>query len=131
MSPLLGAGVTTIGWRVGSSAELSQFQMTNVAPGTKSPPGASDPRVNVLTVFSLPGVGMIPLQFSVLFVNVTPPGGTMSANAAAAVANRRTHTVRTTVSTRVRWDTLCDPRRNMPRRGEEALRSRIYFPPRK
>src|ERR1700756_1385672 len=41
MSPLLTAGVTTIGWRVGSSAEFTQFQMTNVAPGTRAPVGSA------------------------------------------------------------------------------------------
>src|SRR5437763_16714370 len=41
MSPLLTAGVTTIGCSVGSSAELTQSQMTNVAPGTRSPVGSA------------------------------------------------------------------------------------------
>ena len=41
MLPLLTAGVTTIGCRVGSSAEFTQSQMTNVAPGTRSPLGSA------------------------------------------------------------------------------------------
>src|SRR2546427_12940304 len=39
MLPVLGAGVTTIGWRAGSSAELTQFQILKVAPGIKAPVG--------------------------------------------------------------------------------------------
>src|ERR1051325_8657828 len=41
MSPLLTAGVTTIGCSEGVSAELTQFQMTKVAPGTRAPVGAA------------------------------------------------------------------------------------------